>query len=111
MEAIKAKTRKGVIGFGNFFLATKARFKGCKRPKRDPDYISYGRYEEISSEYWYGTNKKGSYIIRDSGHWSSSNQKFDVIECGKIASCYWWLVTNKKNTRCGKAYLNAFRYN
>ena len=105
----------------NFYLGTKAKFKGCKRPKRDPDYISYSRYEEISSEYWYGSDKKGSFVIRSSEHWSNSNKWSEVFTCKKIVTCYWWLITNLKNkyhhnnssfeSHCGKAYFKDFERN
>jgi len=42
-----------------------------------------------SSEYWYGSDKKGAYVIRLSGHWSNQNKK---IECKKIASYKWSLI-------------------
>ena len=51
----------------NFYENTTAVFKGCKIPKREPDYISYNRFSgEVSSRYWY--TKSG--VIRASDHWS-----------------------------------------
>lgn len=94
-----------------FFLGTKARFKGCKRPKRNPDYISRDRYGDISSEYWYGLNKKGPFVIRSSNHWSNSNIKESVFSCKKIRSCYWYLVTNSSTSQAGKAYFSDFEIN
>jgi len=106
----------------NFYLCSKARFKGCKRPKRKPDFTSYNRRGIVSSEYWYGEDKKGEYVIRSSDHWSNSNDKV-IFSCEKIASCYWWLVTNGKSFLpasesgsgsvffSGKAYFTAFSVN
>ena len=33
------------------YQGTKATFKGCRRPSRKPDYTSYNKRGEISSEY------------------------------------------------------------
>lgn len=67
------------------------------------DYEGYKRfyYEDkklgISSRYWYGQDKKGNYIIRESDHW------------GKVASCYWSKKFNTLNdyrkTITAKIYL------
>ena len=51
----------------NFFEDTVAYFKGCKRPRRQPDYVSYNRRGQISSCYWY--TPRG--VIRASNHWST----------------------------------------
>lgn len=94
----------------NYFLKTKGKFKGCKRPKRNPDYTSKYR-GRVSSEYWYGTDSKGPYVVRDSTHWSGSNHH-ETFCCQKIASCYWWLTTNgKSNFTCGKIYLSSLKKN
>ena len=103
----------------NFFSKTFGLFKGCKRPKRNPDYISYSKkYPDlISSEYWYGVDKNGKYVIRFSDHWVRyKNIKNDLWEygCKMIASCNWQLkanfnkLSNKNN--CGKIYLNKMKF-
>ena len=51
--------------FDNFYKDTKAVFEGTERPKGKPDYISYS-----GSEYWYGEDKGGKYVVRGSDHWS-----------------------------------------
>lgn len=65
------------------------------------DYDLYLRiyYEDkrlgISSRYWYGKDKKGTYVIRESDHW------------GKVASCNWEttrFVKGKGYTKCAKIY-------
>lgn len=104
----------------NFYLGTKCCFKGCKRPKRAANFTSYNRHEEIHSEYWYGEDKKGKYVIRCSDHWSKSNNE-EVFSCEKISSCYWWITTNCKKIyfhenpyngfHCGKAYFSRFKIN
>lgn len=94
----------------NFCVATKATWKGCKRPKRNPDYISYDRNGQVSSEYWYFED----YVIRCSSHWSIINgqNSHETIECGRVSSCYWALNDYKDNrTRCGKCYYKHFKGN
>ena len=113
--------------FENFFLSTQVVFKKCKTPKREPNFVS-----KSGSSYWYGTDKKGSYVIRKSDHWSKgfSRGVLKMYErrssvytelcsiqkgCGKIASCYWSLFYPKHEepeTRLevsGKAYLTSFK--
>ena len=51
--------------FDNFYKDTKAVFEGTERPKGRPDYTSYS-----GSEYWYGEDKGGKYVVRGSDHWS-----------------------------------------
>ena len=51
--------------FDNFYKDTKAVFEGTERPKGEPDYTSYS-----GSEYWYGEDKGGKYVVRGSDHWS-----------------------------------------
>ena len=114
-----------MITFNNFFVNTEAFFKGCKRPKRKPDFVSKTHYGETSSEYWYGENKKGKFVIRSSDHWVFF-KKFDrskrVVDCPSIASCEWHIKTTlnlKKeksehdsdynNVICGKCYLKNFK--
>ena len=97
-----------------FYLNTKATFKGCRRPSRKPDYTSFDRDGNISSEYWY--TKDGVY--RNSNHWSIIylNGK-DVcfldmkhsFTCKKISSCFWRLNCSKSKTTCGFASWSAFR--
>lgn len=67
----------------NFFVATKATWKGVKAPKRTPDYIS-----NSGSEYWY--TPQGVY--RKSDHWSHIyiNNKY-WYGCTRVATCYWTL--------------------
>lgn len=92
----------------NFFLKTKATFKGCKRPKRAPDYISYDSWGNESSRYWY-TNTG---VIRCSNHWSSIHmpvKKF-LIECGKVSTCH-WVLKSTVYTDCGSCRWDAFRCN
>lgn len=97
----------------NFFRATKATFKGCKEPKREPDYVS-----NSGSEYWY--TPKG--VIRSSNHWSAIRPfAFKSIldgrwyngyrkQCGKIASCHWVLKSNTTDW-CGFCPWDKFRKN
>jgi hypothetical protein len=90
----------------NFFKATKARFKGCKRPKRKPDYVSIDGDGRISSEYWY--TERG--VIRCSDHWTEIHKvgpnKLKAFECGWVARCLWSLsnpspIKGYEKTPCG----------
>lgn len=97
----------------NFFISTKVFFKGCKEPKRKPDYISKTRYGSVSSVYWYGKNKHGSFVIRKSDHWSAYKDFLNTHKkgCNKIRSCLWFLKTNHNlgDFICGKAYFYDFK--
>ena len=58
----------------NFMEETVAIFREQqKRPTKAPDYVSYDRYGNISSEYWY--TPKG--LIRGSGHWGTGIRTVD----------------------------------
>lgn len=72
----------------NFFLCTKAVFKGCKVPRRKPDYISRDRAGNVSSIYWY--TDKGVY--RQSNHWSYVQRLWTeniVIKVENVAYRMW----------------------
>lgn len=71
------------ITYNNFFDHTEAIFAQTDRPNRPADYTSYKKGEGafrmgkqgeiegiISSEYWYGSDEGGDYIIRGSDHWT-----------------------------------------
>lgn len=101
-----------MINEKNFMNSTKAVFKGCKCPKRKPDFIS-----KSGSKYWFGQNKKGSFVIRKSGHWCSITMKVSdkyekrhiehYYSVKKISSCVWHLNSNKNTT--GKCYFKNFK--
>ena len=81
--------------FDNYYNGTIATFKGCKTPKRKPDYISHS-----GSRYWYIEDKNGEYVIRESDHWCTYkkfNNKKKFPWTKNIASCYWRLKTNSKD--------------
>jgi hypothetical protein len=107
---------------------TRGTFRGCKKPKRKPDYGSAS-----GSQYWYGTDKKGDYVIRCSNHWTNVCVIYDKKvnsytnrNCKRIATSLWKIKTNHKNDvekvkydrygqisfydikYCGKCYLNSF---
>ena len=63
LNGVKPTSR--TFTFDNFYKDTKAVFEGTERPKGKPDYISYS-----GSEYWYGEDKGGKYVVRGSDHWS-----------------------------------------
>jgi hypothetical protein len=100
-----------MVDLSNFFISTQAVFKGCKIPKRKPDYVS-----DSGSIYWYGENKKGSYVIRQSDHWVNLKKIGNntiIRQCARIATCQWHLKTNHpgmgEETIAGKCYLGDFQ--
>lgn len=117
-----------MITFDNFFMNTQASFKACKRPKREADYTSFNREGRVSSEYWYGEDSVGSYVIRFSDHWASrfprpkvqgfgskAKQEAKLLELSHlrwIASCKWFLknqfAADGSENSCGKCYLKDF---
>lgn len=114
-----------MVTFNNFFNNTKVIFKGCKTPKREPDFIS-----NTGSKYWYGNDKNGGYVIREADHWvthKAFNKEKKHKQCTSISSCIWSIKTNIEsitlvydkyynkylhhidyNRVSGKAYLNDF---
>lgn len=91
---------KKQVTLQDYFLNTFAVFKACKKPKRQPDFVSYTKYFDeprVSSMYWYGDNGKGeTYVIRFSGHWSKRNSKMEIKN---VASCFWQLFIPRKETK------------
>lgn len=108
------------ITYENFYIRTQASFKGCKIPRRKPDYVSYKRYphdDEPSSYYWYGKDKRGEYVIRASDHWSYAVWDGEYRGgCKWVASCRWKLKTSHQSFefcdylfQAGKCYLTKFK--
>jgi hypothetical protein len=94
----------------NYYTLTSVTFKGCKTPKRKPDYISYSKYVGgISSRYWYGKD----YVIRESDHWTDFkdfSKGQPILGCGGISSCLWSLRTNNpQKMKSGKAFFKDFK--
>jgi len=85
-----------MFNYSNFHKNSFASFKACKKPKREPDFIS-----PSGSEYWYSQDKNGGYVIRFSDHW------------GSVASCLWKLFCPKKYniSDAGKVYLKYLKNN
>jgi hypothetical protein len=127
-----------MITFDNFFKNTFARFKVCKVPKRPSDFKSVNKYSgEVSSEYWYGKDSIGEYVIRYSDHWvrqpmcfittqrytnfkyNTESMDFGYTKCKMIASCNWQLTFPEKSKYnsinessewiAGKCYLSKFK--
>lgn len=72
--------QNGTANKDNFFINSVAEFEQVKRrPTRKPDYVSYNRNGEISSEYWYN----GDTLIRGSNHWGNG-----------VSTCDWKLNTS-----------------
>lgn len=95
----------------NYYTSTKCIFRGCKQPSRLPDFVS-----KSGSAYWYGEDKNGEYVIRQSNHWSLLTNKLGKslqshVSCGSIASCFWKLKTTGKSKLVGKAYFKDFSEN
>lgn len=108
-----------LLSYQSFFLSTFAVFKECKKPKREPDYISKDKKGNISSRYWYGNNRLGDYVIRESNHWSSyinNNTNTATNGCGTIGrtNCFWilrlsFIKLNKDKLYTAKAYFKDFK--
>jgi hypothetical protein len=62
------------IGFDTFHQKTRATFRPCRTPDREPDFVSPGR-----SVYW----DLGDRVVRASDHWSGQNG------CEEIGGCVW----------------------
>jgi len=96
-----------VITYDNYYSNTFAIFKACKKPKREPNYIS-----SSDSVYWYGENKRGKYVIRCSDHWTRENH--GKRDCRRIASCQWEIIGKDLHSyssfsfMTGKCYLSTF---
>ena len=100
-----------MINFHNFFISTEAVYKGCKTPKRTPDFIS-----NSGSKYWMQENKRGKYVIRQSNHWVNKKRigcNKVIYQCLRIASCQWHIKTKqeifKTKLLTGKCYLKDFK--
>ena len=90
------------------FLKTKAVFRDCKVPKRQPDYVSY--YQgHVSSRYWYTYGG----LIRESNHWSAIVGYSEGTLCCGLGQGYWVLKTRKKSGnpfKCGKCKWSHFEW-
>lgn len=108
----------------NFFLNTRGKFRLVKgSPNREPDYISYDRWGDVSSKYWY--TSKGVY--RESSHWSRLHNIEkpyyyyigDVGCCYRVATCYWtihsktnkYILNERAETLTGFCSWKSFKYN
>lgn len=79
--------QEGTANKDNFMVDTMAEFQQISgRPRRKPDYVSYDRDGNISSEYWY--TEEG--VIRGSKHWGEN-----------VASCDWPLKHEDGHTSYG----------
>lgn len=102
---LNVKLTNEVVTFDNFFIDTVACFKPFDEPDCEPDFIS-----ESGSQYWYGEDEVGDYVVRKSDHWGSY-----------IASCSWCFMDyhmcgntvvylyRTQSTECGVCYLNNFK--
>lgn len=135
------------ITYDNFYESTEAVFTQVERPDRPADYVSYPQgpgvvyqYDEsgkitgpISSEYWYGSDEGGDYVVRGSDHWTDQGEtvdgvlqrmdeyildqskpawkvrKYGYLKRNYIASCDWSIVgpdVPRGAKLYGKAYLS-----
>ncbi|MBQ6862283.1 MAG: hypothetical protein IJN98_06710 [Alistipes sp.] len=63
------------ITYDNFYESTEAVFTQVERPDRPADYVS-----RSGSEYWYGNDERGDYVIRGADHWSDVGKSQEAIE-------------------------------
>lgn len=71
----------------DFFVSTKAQFSQCAAPETTPDFLSEG-----GSQYWFGEDDLGSYVIRQSDHWCQYYEIGSKLMSHKrvrIRSCAW----------------------
>lgn len=88
------------VQLNNYFFHTSAVFTEVNKPDTTPNYSS-----NSDSDYWYGRDKNGVFVIRKSDHWGSD-----------VASCDWYIAgdtklnsfDDKKGVRYGKAYIKNF---
>lgn len=79
VQQLFAPFQEGRANQNNFMWQTVAEFtERNTRPNRSPDYMSYDRYGEVSSEYWYEITG----VVRGSDHWGPG-----------VASCDWSINT------------------
>ena len=116
------------ITYSNFYERTGAVFSQVERPNREPDYISRKTMQpdKVSSEYWYGEDEGGKFVIRGSDHWSAVAKKPESVEAmydhyvnskvvpvrdPRIASCWWGIATTdpSKPILYGKVYLDNIK--
>lgn len=57
--------------------------------------LTYTEPNGISSRYWYGKDRRGEYVIRESDHWK------------RVASCHWTRSRDFEDKKyvCAKAYI------
>lgn len=98
-KTTEAKNKEVLFNKDNFFVATRATWKCCPLPKRDPDYIS-----NSGSCYWYTTLG----VYRKSDHWSQiyKNRSSTYEGCIRVSTCYWVLKILNINLEddCYKSY-------
>ena len=118
-------TPKREITYDNFYERTGAVFSQVERPNREPDYISQRTMQpdKVSSEYWYGEDEGGKYVVRGSDHWSTVAKRPETVETiyksyvnrkyvpsrnPLIGSCWWGLAATDSSQPIlyGKAYIN-----
>ena len=69
-------------------------FKPCKSPSCSPENISQG-----GSKYWYGSDKRGKFMIRKSDHWGHIGGSYYLFSKQITNSC------EVGEVRTGKTYL------
>lgn len=100
------------ITYGNFYDYTKATFNEVEKPAREADYTS-----NSGSQYWYGEDKNGQYVVRGSNHWSGIGRDQEDLDRGRtfaerngrntlIGSCQWELISNKTSKELRDSYPN-----
>lgn len=102
-----------IVSKTNYWNGTRAQFKVCRVPKREADFVSESSRGSIS-KYWYGANKTGEYVIRQSDHWCryiGANGKVLLRQLNAIggSACNWDLVyPNEQERRLQYASQNLY---
>lgn len=95
----------------NYFNSTFGEWVPTQKPKREPDYVSYNKWGQVSSKYWY--TSKGVY--RESDHWSQITDHegdlvyaTEIIICKYIRSCFWAIRDFNPKKHWGETVLTAY---
>ena len=99
-----------MINQDNFFQKTFASFTACETPQEHPHYISLDKKGKVSSCYWYGTDDKGDYVIRNSHQLIvvfPQQNEFNK-EVVFIRACWLDLSSESEFSDSGKCYFSAF---
>lgn len=80
---MKTNNYKKTLNRENFYVSSIAIFFKVARPNREVDFTSSTGDGNFPSQYWFGEDSKGGYVIRHADHW------------GRVQNCLWF-ITDKE---------------